>query len=148
MKDLFKEYRTFKTPEDRLLHAVFGDDSKTWLSREKEASEFLSEYIDRHPEELEDAVISLGGLSKWLKTQMDHSRNQFLETAEENFDEEERDEQKFYYAHEVLILSVLRWIVETKENEDSISFIYLCDKGEEAVEHIKSKYAKRKDEKC
>ena len=131
MGDLFKDKPMSK--EERLLRNVFGYSDETWLNRENEARRFLSEYITTHPQVLDEAVVKVSALSRLVKSQMEYLRSDYLN---ENCKEEENT---FSYAHEILLLGALRWILDMFKDREGDCFIHLCDKGCEAVRSIVKK---------
>lgn len=138
MNDLFKEGPQPKNPEQRLLKAIFGATDATWLRRENEAREFLSRYIDSHPDDLSDAVVTVSDLSRHVRYQMDYLRDDYLR-QEHNGDAESEAENDFAYAHFILILGALRYVLDEYEEKEGDCYIHLCDKGCEAVQAIRKK---------
>jgi len=133
MGDLFQEKSVVMNQEQRMLRAIFGDGEETWLKREAEAADFLSEYIGRNPEDLEDAVITPKELRMYVRNQMENLRRDYIADSRK---QECGEDDAFAYVKQILVLGVLRWIIESFEEKEGNCFIHLCDKGCEAVQSI------------
>ena len=138
MRDLFKETPKPTNPEQRLLRAIWGDSDETWLKRENEAREYMSRYIDSHPEDLSDAVITISQMSRRVKGQMEYLRDDYLHQNHDG-DTDSEAENDFAYARMILILGAIRMVLDEFEEKEGDCFVHLCDKGCEAVRAIRKK---------
>ena len=142
-KDLFKESKEILNPEQRLIKAIWGDSDEIWLKRENEAREFMSRYIDSHPNDLTDAVITISQMSRWVKDQMEYLRDDYLHQNHDG-DKDSEEENDFAYAHMILVLGAIRMILNEFEENEGDCFVHLCDKGCKAVRAIRAKERERK----
>ena len=141
MGDLFEARYEPMNAKERLRRVIIGDSDETWLKRENEARQFMSKYIEGHSEMLEDAVVTVSELDGWVKEQMAYLRNEYVGEGRHD------GKDAFLYAHEILILATIRWIVDEFKEKEGDCFIHLCDKGCEAARSRMKKEAAKNNAK-